>query len=380
MNWRVPLADLNFDRSELEGALQVIESGWLTMGGVTQAFESAFAQKLGVKHAIAVSNATVGLHLANRVLGVGPGDEVVVPSLTFVATSNAILYQGAKPVFADVTSESDFNISPGAIEAAITPRTKAIMVMHYGGYLCDMPAILEIADRHHLAVIEDAAHAPGASLEGRFAGAWGSVSVFSFFSNKNLATGEGGMLTTDDDDLAEKLRLMRSHGMTSLSWDRHQGHAFSYDVVDLGFNYRIDEIRAAIGMAQLEKLVDGNQRRREITAMVHAQLGELEGLSIPYRRHPGISAGHLCPILLDSGLDRSAFMGAMREAGIQTSIHYPPIHTFSYYRQTFGEIELPLTEAIGAREVTLPLFPTMTDEQVGWVVEAVKDSLESARG
>lgn len=377
MNWRVPLADLNYDQAERKAVREVIESEWLTMGAVTQEFEEAFAESVGAKHAIAVSNATVGLHLANRALGVGPGDEVIVPSLTFVATANASLYQGAEPIFVDVVSESDFSLSPDAIEAAINERTKAIAVMHYGGYLCDMPAILEIARAHDLALIEDAAHAPGSSLDGRFAGTFGDVGVFSFFSNKNLATGEGGMLVTDDDELAEKLRLMRSHGMTSLSWDRHKGHAFSYDVVELGYNYRIDELRSALGLAQLEKLEAGNARRREITAMYHSQLGELDGLAIPYREHPGTSAAHLFPILLDEGVDRAAFMTAMRDSGIQTSIHYPPIHQFSYYRERFGEQTLPLTEAIGAREVTLPLYPTMTDEQVGWVVEAVRESLGS---
>ena len=379
MNWRVPLSDLDFDSAEREAAINVIESKWLTMGGVTQQFEAAFAQMVGARHAIAVSSATAGLHLAVRAIGSGPGDEILLPSLTFVATSNAVLYQGAQPVFCDIVGEQDFSISPGAIEASITPRTKGILVMHYGGYLCDMPSILEIAARHNLAVIEDAAHAPGTSLDGKFAGVWGDIGVFSFFSNKNLAIGEGGMITTQDDDLAEKLRLMRSHGMTSLSWDRHKGHAHSYDVVDLGYNYRIDEIRSAIGLAQLAKLEANNQRRREIVALYQAQLGEIDGLSIPYRDHPGISAAHLFPIILDNSIDRAFFIDSMKEKGIQTSIHYPPIHTFSYYRQTFGDLELPLTEAIGEREVTLPLFPTMSDEQIGWVVQAVKDALESIR-
>ena len=377
MNWRVPLSDLDFDSAEREAAINVIESKWLTMGGVTQQFEAAFAQMVGARHAIAVSSATAGLHLAVRAIGSGPGDEILLPSLTFVATSNAVLYQGAQPVFCDITGEQDFSLSPDAIEAAITPETKAIIVMHYGGYLCEMPAILEIAARNNLAVIEDAAHAPGTSLEGKFAGVWGDIGVFSFFSNKNLAIGEGGMITTQDDDLAEKLRLMRSHGMTSLSWDRHKGHAHSYDVVDLGYNYRIDEIRSAIGLAQLAKLEANNQRRREIVALYQAQLGEIDGLSIPYRDHPGISAAHLFPIVLDNSIDRAVFIDSMKEKGVQTSIHYPPIHTFSYYRQTFGDLELPLTEAIGAREVTLPLFPTMTDEQIGWVVQAVLEALDS---
>ena len=378
MNWQVPLSDLDFDSAEREAALNVIESKWLTMGGVTQRFEAAFAQMVGARHAIAVSNATAGLHLAVRAIGGGPGDEIILPSLTFVATANAVLYQGAQPVFCDIVGERDFSISPQAIEASITPRTKGILVMHYGGYLCDMPSILDIAARHNLAVIEDAAHAPGTSLEGRFAGVWGDIGVFSFFSNKNLAIGEGGMITTQDDDLAEKLRLMRSHGMTSLSWDRHKGHAHSYDVVDLGYNYRIDEIRSAIGLVQLEKLEKNNERRRKLTELYRAHLIKLEGISIPYMDHPGLSSAHLFPIILDNSIDRAVFMDSMKASGIQTSIHYPPIHTFSYYRQTFGECELPNTEEVGRREVTLPLFPTMTEDQLALVVEAVQDSLSKA--
>ena len=378
MNWQVPLSDLDFDSAEREAALNVIESKWLTMGGVTQRFEAAFAQMVGARHAIAVSNATAGLHLAVRAIGGGPGDEIILPSLTFVATANAVLYQGAQPVFCDIVGERDFSISPQAIEASISPKTKGILVMHYGGYLCDMPSILDIAARHNLAVIEDAAHAPGTSLEGRFAGVWGDIGVFSFFSNKNLAIGEGGMITTQDDDLAEKLRLMRSHGMTSLSWDRHKGHAHSYDVVDLGYNYRIDEIRSAIGLVQLEKLEKNNERRRKLTELYRAHLIKLEGISIPYMDHPGLSSAHLFPIILDNSIDRAVFMDSMKASGIQTSIHYPPIHTFSYYRQTFGECELPNTEEVGRREVTLPLFPTMTEDQLALVVEAVQDSLSKA--
>lgn len=376
MNWRVALSDLDFDDREKQAVLDVLDSRWLTMGQVTERFEDAFDEILGVKHAIAVSNATVGLHLANLAVGVGPGDEVILPSLTFVATANAILYTGAKPIFVDITSESDFSISAQAVEAAITPRTKAICVMHYGGYVCDMPVILALAEEHDLALIEDAAHAPGSKMDGHYAGTMGDVSVFSFFSSKNLAVGEGGMVTTDDDELVAQIRLMRSHGMTSLTWDRHRGHAHSYDVVALGYNYRIDEIRSALGLVQLEKLEVSNKRRREISDLYKSKLAELDGLSIPYMQHPGISAAHLFPVLLDPEVDRYTFMDAMKEQGVQTSIHYPPVHTFSYYREHFGKVSLPVTESVGSREVTLPLYSSMTDEQVEIVVQAVKKSLE----
>ena len=245
MEWRVPLADLDFDQEEEQAILSVLRSRWLTMGSVTQQFEEEFAKVTGVKHAFALSNATAALHLACLALGIGTGDEVIVPSLTFVATANAVLYTGAEVRFADILGLDELNISPDAIEKEITARTKAIIVMHYGGFPCRIHEIRAIADRHGLALIEDAAHAPGAALAGRSLGAWGEVACFSFFSNKNLSTGEGGMLVTDREDIAEKVRLLRSHGMTSVTWDRHQGHAYSYDVVDLGYNYRSDEIRSA---------------------------------------------------------------------------------------------------------------------------------------
>jgi len=378
MEWHVPLADLDFGKAERKAVMKVLCNRWLSMGEVTEQFEHAFAEMVGVKHAIAVSNATVGLHLANLALGISEGDEVIVPSLTFVATANAIKYVGARPVFVDVTSDMVLNISPEAIERAINRRTRAIVIMHYGGYLCDMPEILRIAREHNLFVIEDAAHAPGASLENRMAGAWGDVSCFSFFANKNLATGEGGMVTTDRDDLAEKVRLMRSHGMTSLTWDRHAGHAYSYDVVELGYNYRIDELRSALGLVQLEKLYLSNSRRRDISRAYRTLLSNVDRISIPFDDHPGVTAAHLFPILLAPDVDRMRFMDSMKARAIQTSIHYPPIHQFSYYRGQMGEIQLPVTESIGERIVTLPLFSTMTEGQVDLVVEGVKESVKEA--
>src|SRR5512135_541044 len=252
MNWTIPLSDLDFGPAEDQAVLDVLHSKWLTMGAVTQAFEAEFAAFHHAEYAVAVSNATVALHMACLALGIGPGDEVIVPALTFVATANAVLYTGARVRFADILGEAELNVSPEAIERQITPHTKAISVVHYGGYPCRMEAICAVAERHGLAVIEDAAHAPGAFLNGRHLGTWGDAGCFSFFSNKNLSTGEGGMLVTDKDDIAEKVRLMRSHGMTSLTYDRHRGHANTYDVVDLGYNYRIDEIRSALGCVQLK--------------------------------------------------------------------------------------------------------------------------------
>lgn len=382
MNWRVPLSDINFDDVEKQVVLDVLESRWLSMGGITEAFESEFAAFTGARHCIAVTNATAALHLACLAVGLGPGDEVLLPSLTFVATANAVRYTGATPVFVDIESLSWLNISPRAIEASITERARAILVVHYAGFPCDMPAILEIAQRHGLRVIEDAAHAIGAQMNGRALGTWGDIGCFSFFSNKNMTTGEGGMLATDDKSLAERLRILRSHGMTSLSWDRHRGHASTYDVVDLGYNYRIDELRSALGRAQLKKLPRGNARRRELTILYRELLAEFTPtVLIPFQEMRGASSYHIMPVLLPPRVDRFQFMEEMKARGIQTSIHYPPVHHFELYRQTTPAdcTDLTVTETAAAREVTLPLYPTMKDEQVEWVVQAVQESLERAR-
>ena len=377
MEWRVPLADLDYGPDEEEAVLAVLRSKWLTMGGVTQAFEAEFAAAHGAGHAIAVSNATQALHLACLALGIGPGDEVIVPSLTFVATSNAVLYTGAEVRFADIIGPEELTIDPAEIERLATPRTKAVIVMHYGGYPCHMHEICAIAERLGLAVIEDAAHSPGAWLEGRALGTWGAIGCFSFFSNKNLSTGEGGMLLTARPELAEKLRLMRSHGMTSLTWDRHQGHAYSYDVVELGYNDRIDEIRSALGRVQLAKLEKNNQTRRELTQLYWQALSG-SSLTLPFQKcfetrfdsvspHAYLPSHHLMPVLLPVGADRTTLVDHLKAEGIQTSLHYPPIHCFSYYRQRYGEISLPNTEGVSSRLVTLPLYPGMGEEKVKFV-------------
>jgi len=241
-----------------------------------------------------------------------------------------------------------------------------------------MPVILGTAREHGLAVIEDAAHAVGSQLEGRMLGTWGAIGCFSFFSNKNMTTGEGGMLVTDDDELAGKLRILRSHGMTSLTWDRHKGHAWSYDVVELGYNYRIDEIRSSLGRAQLEKLTRNNQLRRERTALYHDLLYELcPSVGVPFQKHPGVSACHLLPVLLPEGTQRKAFMEQMKSRGIQTSIHYPPVHQFSAYQELTARLtsDLKVTENLARRQVTLPLYPALSESDVTLVVEAVRDSL-----
>ena len=378
MDWRVPLADLDYGDEEERAVQQVLHSRWLTMGSVTQQFENEFAESLGARYAFGVSNATAALHLACLALDIQPADEVIAPALTFVATTNAVLYAGADVRFADISNSCDLNISPEEIEKQITPHTRAIMVMHYGGFPCRMSAILDIAKSHSLAVIEDAAHAPGASLDGRALGTWGDIGCFSFFSNKNLATGEGGMLVTNREDLAEKVRVLRSHGMTSLTWDRHHGHAYTYDVVALGYNYRIDEIRSALGLEQLHKLAKNNARRKVITEKYWAGLAAAD-VELPFQNTLGVPAYHIFPLLLPPDVDRQRFIDLMRGNGIQTSIHYPPIHKFSYYCQRYPGISLPVTESVASREVTLPLYPGMSDDMVELVMSATCESLRTIR-
>jgi dTDP-4-amino-4,6-dideoxygalactose transaminase len=235
-----------------------------------------------------------------------------------------------------------------------------------------MKAILALAEDHHLHVVEDAAHAVGSSLDGKHLGGWGDIGCFSFFPNKNMTTAEGGMVATNNAELARKIRLLRSHGMTSITWDRHQGHAWSYDVVDLGYNYRIDEIRSALGIAQLKKLRRNNQKRRLLTEEYWRCLEQkVPEISLPFRGHRGESACHLMPIILPEGTNRSAVMERLKDEGIQTSIHYPPIHLFSYYQQQYGIHTLNITENMAKRELTLPLFPGMEIGDVNYVVNTL---------
>jgi len=378
MDWRVPLADVALGKEEEDAVLEVLRSGWLTMGAVTQAFEQELAAFVGARHAFAVNNGTAALHLACLAVGLGKGDEAIVPSLTFVATANAVRYTGAEVVFADIESEDWLCVSPRAIEEKITGRTKAIVVMHYGGFACDMPKILRVAKKYGLAVIEDAAHAIGGSLQGKSLGTWGDAGCYSFFGNKNMTTAEGGMLVTNDDRIAEKVRVLRSHGMTTLTWDRHKGHASTYDVVDLGYNYRMDEIRSAIGREQLKKLPAGNARRTELVLRYRRVFQDkVPALGLPFAEQRGISSHHIFPVLLPEGIQRETFRETLKADGIQTSFHYPPVHHFRIYRKE-GE-KLRMTESAARRQVTLPLFPAMTDEQQDLVIEAVIKYLSPAK-
>lgn len=377
--WKIALSDLDYGREEEEAALAVLRSKWLTMGAVTKRFEEEFAQEIGVKHAIAVTNGTDALMLSYLALGIGPGDEIIQPAVNFVAAANMTVHIGARPVFADICSLNEPTIDPAEIEKAMTDRTRAVVVMHYGGVACRMDRIAEICKTRGIALIEDACHGVGGSGFGRKMGAWGDAAAFSFFSNKNLAVGEGGMVTTDRDDLAEKLRGLRSHGMTTLTWDRHRGHASTYDVARNGLNCRIDELRSALGREQLKKLGRNNDRRRALAREYHRLLNATslasQGWVFPQL---GIdsndSAHHLMVAVAPDTETRAAAMARLKEAGIQTSIHYPFIPEFTAFRETVSSEareKLPKSEAFCARELTLPLHPLMTAQDAATVVETL---------
>jgi dTDP-4-amino-4,6-dideoxygalactose transaminase len=372
--WTVPLADVTVSDEDIEVVAGVYRSGWLSMGPETAALEADFAAYTGAPHALAVANGTAALHLLCLAAGLGPGDEAIVPSMTFVATVNAIAYTGATPVFADIAGLTEPWLARAAAAAAITPRTKAILTMTYGGHPGQTMQLAELASDQGVVLLEDAAHAAGTRVRDRHAGTIGAAGAFSFFANKNLAIGEGGAVVTGDDELAARLRLLRSHGMTSLTWDRHRGHASSYDVVALGFNYRIDEPRAALARRRLARLDADNERRRELDARYRAALDGADGLVAALPPDPDArSAHHLFTVVLDEDIDRAAFRTALASRGIQTSVHYPPAHRLSLYDGP--PRELPLTDAYGARAVTLPLFATMTDVQQDEVLEAVRAAL-----
>jgi dTDP-4-amino-4,6-dideoxygalactose transaminase len=370
--WTVPLADVVVPEDDIAAVSDVYRSGWLSMGPRTEELEAALAAYTGARHALAVSSCTVGLHLMCAAVGLQEGDEVIVPSLTFVASANAVRYTGATPVFAEIEGLDAPWLSAEAAEAAITDRTRAIMTVEYGGHPGAVEPLRDLAERRGLVLLEDAAHAAGTRLHGRHAGTFGAAGGFSFFSNKNLAVGEGGAVVTDDDDIAARMRLLRSHGMTTLTWDRHRGHASRYDVVALGFNYRIDEPRAALATRRLARLDGENDRRIELVASYHEALADIPEVrpGLPASMPGARLAHHLMVVVLEEGLDRDALREIMRARGVQTSLHYPPVHHFSIHAG--GGEQLPLTDAYSARMVTLPLFAHMTETQLEIVIDALR--------
>lgn len=383
----IPLSDLDYGAEEEAAVLRVLRSKWLSTGPEVKQFEQEIAALVGVRHAVAVANGTAALHLALLALGIGPGDEVIQPGVNFVAAANVTRAVGAAPVFADIVGLDEPVLDPAQVERRITPRTRAVIVMHYGGYATRLVEIARICRAHGIALIEDACHALGSSAAGSpdaapmagslMAGSLGDVSCFSFFSNKNLAIGEGGMVTTDRDDLLASVTRLRSHGMTSLSWDRHRGHASSYDVVVNGYNYRMDDLRAALGRVQLGKLLHNNARRRVLVAAYRARLRAMPGVLVPFSDAAvADSACHLMVAVLPSAAIRHAVAEALRQRGIQTSLHYPCVTGFSAF--TGSPADLPHSVGYAGRTLTLPLFPTLSVDQVHEVCDTIEAALGTA--
>jgi dTDP-4-amino-4,6-dideoxygalactose transaminase len=355
---------------EKEALAAVVDSGWITMGERVRAFERAFAEAHHEEDAVAVSSCTAALHLAMEALGIGPGDEVLVPSLTFVATANSVLYAGAVPVFVDIESLDVPLISCADAAAKCTSRTKAVVVMHYGGYLVDGDLWRDFARARGLYLIEDAAHAAGLARPGAF----GDVAAYSFFGNKNMTTAEGGMVVARDPDVLARVRQMRGHGMTSGTMQRLAERTLTYDVTMLGYNYRMDELRAAIGLVQLGNLKQWNEKREWLTGAYRELLSRhCPAVAVPFSR-PRPSAYHVLPVVLPAGGDRPLVADRMREAGVRTTVHYPPIHRFSWYQSRFPAVRLPQTEEFCRRELTLPLHPKLEE----WDVETVVGTLAEA--
>jgi dTDP-4-amino-4,6-dideoxygalactose transaminase len=369
--YSIPLFKLNFDEREEAAVLATIRSRWISMGPKCEELESQFQKLLNAKYALSLSNCTDALHLALKVLDIKEGDEVICPSLTFVATVNSIKYVGAVPVFCDVNTLEDINISADKIRLLITPKTKAIIVVHLAGFPCEMDEILKIAKENNLKIIEDACHSPLSEYKGQKTGTIGDIGCFSFFSNKNISTGEGGMIVTQNEELYKRLKLLRSHGMTSMSYQRASGHATTYDVVELGYNYRMDDIRASIGIVQLEKLQNDLEKRAKVRNNYIKNLGDLKSIVIPFLSNDAFVSNYIMPIILlnSNAENRDRVRDRLHEKGIQTSVHYPAIHRFSIYNSQTNE--LPITDYVTDNEITLPMFGDLSETEVEYICQSL---------
>ena len=369
----IPFSRPWIDDTEIEAVSEVLASKWISTGARVREFERAFAEYLGVKHAIAVSSCTAALHLSLVVSDIGAGDEVITTPYTFTATAEAIRYVGAKPVFVDIDPET-LNIDITKIAPAITSRTKAIMPVHIAGLPCDMDALREICKKHNLVLIDDAAHAIPAEYKGQYIGALGDLSAFSFYANKNITTAEGGMITTNNDSLAEPLRTMRLHGIDKDAWARQSGRSiWRYDITTEGYKYNMTDIQAAMGLCQLMKLNKQHERRQNFVQIYQSELAKFPQVSTPFvLDNPAEHAWHLYVIQLHTG-NRDEFVESLREANIECSVHYIPLHLFEFYQKQYGYRagDFPCAEEVFERVVSLPLHPGLTESDVHLVIDAI---------
>ncbi|MDE2060224.1 MAG: DegT/DnrJ/EryC1/StrS aminotransferase family protein [candidate division NC10 bacterium] len=365
------------EEAAIKSVAEVLESGWITRGPRTEEFEEAFRRYIGCRNAIGLNSCTAGLHLSLAALGIGPGDEVITSPITFPATANVIIHQGARPVFADVEEET-LNLDPRNVEEKITSRTRAIIPVHFAGHPCQMDAILDIAERHRLAVIEDAAHAIEASYRGRKIGTIGLFTAFSFYATKNLTTGEGGMLTTTDEELAEKVRVLSLHGISHDAWKRYAKEGSQHwEAVYPGYKYNMFDLQGALGLRQLERVEEWWRIRRAYVQRYRAGLGEIPGLVLLGERADVRHAYHLLVIIVRTErlkADRDTIMAALRAENIGVGLHFRALHLHPYYRQAVGfkPGDLATAERASERVLSLPLYPKMTEQDVSDVIEAVR--------
>jgi len=367
----IPLARPDVTEREIADVAEVLRSGWWTTGPKVAEFEAAVCEYLGGGlHAAGLTSCTGGLHLGLLAHGIGPGDEVIVPTWTFVSTAHVVEWAGATPVLCDVEPES-LNIDPAKAEALVTERTKAVMPVHFAGRSCRQEALREMADRHGLAIIEDAAHAMGASEGGRKVGNHGNTAVFSFYATKNLACGEGGMLVTSDGELADRIRALSYFGINKKAFERYaERGTWYYEVAGPGYKYNMDSMHAALGLAQLARLDEMNARRREIAA--HYRRNLPEGIT-PLDDAPGDEhIYHLFVALLEPGRDRDAFCAGLKDLRVGTSVHFIPLHRHPHYRHLAHD-GLSVADAAYPRAVSLPMYPGLTDDEVEYVTQSIKD-------
>ena len=373
--YQIPLFNLNFDEREAIAAADTIKSGWISTGPKCAELEQMFVNMFQVNYAVSVSNCTDALHLCCLVCGVGPGDEVLCPSLTFAASANCIRYVGATPVFCDIVGPNHINIDPEDIKRKITPKTKAIVVVHMAGFPAKMDEIMTIAKEYNLKVIEDACHGPLSEYKGKKLGTIGDCAAFSFFSNKNISTGEGGMFISNNKEMADRVRLLRSHGMTTMSYQRASGHATAYDIVELGYNFRMDDIRAAIAIEQLKKLPADLEKRIQVRKRYVEKLTNVKGVVVPFADCTEFTSNYIMPVVLINSNKgtRDVIREKIHAAGIQTSVHYPAIHKFTIYIEE-GTV-LPETEYVTDCEITLPMYASLTMEQIDFICETLNRAI-----
>ena len=381
---KIPFNRPSITKREIAEVVATLESGWITTGPRTRKFEEEFASYCGAKHAVAVNSCTAAMHLGLSAMNLQPGDEVITSPYTFAASAEVILYHGARPVFVDITPET-FNIDPEQIEKSITEKTRVLLPVHIAGLPSAMDKIIELAEKYELKVLEDAAHATETMYHNRKVGSISNATAFSFYATKNLATGEGGMLTTNDDRIAERARILSLHGMSRDAWKRyHSGGSWQYEIVAQGYKYNMTDIQAALGLVQLSRLEEMGRKRKSIVDRFNKAFGELPQLMVPPDSSLHRHAWHLYllrikPELMTIGRDR--FIELLQESGISPSVHFIPLHLMPLYQKEWGYQagDFPQAEAVFKSEITLPLYPDLAEDEVEFIIDRVIDIVSQNR-